>query len=404
EHRDLCRILLGLVVGLPMPGGLSSNRIVRAVRALLDFLYLAQYPSHTSEMLKYLDNALKRFNADKAIFLQAGVREHFNLPKLHFLIHYTPSIKLFGTTGNYNTEATERLHIDLAKDAYRLTNHKDAYPQMTKWLQRRKQILRHECFVRWRLAGSPVASSNRLPVEHHEHFHIARFPNFKSVSFAKLAQNYGALEFENALHRFIMQLRHPEHSAQQIRNLAEGESLQFKSVATFNFIKFWLRDAQGQDDAPDVRDSAHARPAYRDTRNRVVPGRFDIGGGADSGVQGYRVAQVRALFSLAIKARKSAFPDGFDIPQHMAYVEWFTHFAGTEEDHHRMYKVSRAYKADGRRQADVVSVADIRRSVHLFPRFGSRAPREWASATVLEQCDTFYVSSFTDRHTYITVY
>ncbi|KAI0039030.1 hypothetical protein FA95DRAFT_1504731 [Auriscalpium vulgare] len=409
EHRDICRILLGLVIGLPLPGGLSSNRLVRAVRALLDFLHLAQYPSHTTDTLKYLDKALKRFHADKAIFLQAGVREHFNLPKLHVLIHYTPSIKLFGTTGNYNTEATERLHIDYAKDAYRASNHKDAYPQMTRWLHRREQVLRHERFIQWRVAGSPIVSSNRPPVEHHEHFHIARFPNFKSVRFTKLAQNYGAREFENALLRFIWQLRHPEHSAQQIRNLAEGESLPFKAVATFNFIKFWLRDAQGQDDAPDVRDSAHARPAYRDTRNRVVPGRFDtvlvdVGGAADSGVQGYRVAQVRAVFSLSIKARESVFPDGFQAPKHMAYVEWFSHFAAAEEDHHRMYKVSRSYKADGRRQADVVAVADIRRSVHLFPRFGRRAPRQWTSATVLEQCDHFYVSSFTDRHTYITVY
>jgi len=33
-------------------------------------------------------------------------------------------IELFGTTDNYTTEYTERLHIDLAKDAYRATNMK----------------------------------------------------------------------------------------------------------------------------------------------------------------------------------------------------------------------------------------------------------------------------------------
>ncbi|KAI0037965.1 hypothetical protein FA95DRAFT_1459796, partial [Auriscalpium vulgare] len=161
EHRDLCRILLGLVVDLPLPGGLSSNRLTRAVRALLDFLHLAQYPSHTEETLQYQDDALRRFHQDKDIFRQAGVREHFNLPKLHFLVHYTPCIKLFGTTGNYNSEATERLHIDYAKDAYRSTNHKDAYPQMTKWLQRREQIVQHENFIKWRLADGPQPSTQR---------------------------------------------------------------------------------------------------------------------------------------------------------------------------------------------------------------------------------------------------
>ncbi|KAJ7906687.1 hypothetical protein B0H13DRAFT_1880374 [Mycena leptocephala] len=42
---------------------------------------------------------------------------------------------LFGTSDNYNTEYTERLYIDLAKDAYRSTNRKDEFSQMTLWLE-----------------------------------------------------------------------------------------------------------------------------------------------------------------------------------------------------------------------------------------------------------------------------
>lgn len=41
EHKRMCSILLGLVVDLPVPGGADSTRIIRAVRALMDFLYLA---------------------------------------------------------------------------------------------------------------------------------------------------------------------------------------------------------------------------------------------------------------------------------------------------------------------------------------------------------------------------
>ncbi|KAI0027336.1 hypothetical protein K488DRAFT_61896 [Vararia minispora EC-137] len=39
EHKDMCRILLALVVDLPLPNG-ASSKVVRAVRALLDFVYL----------------------------------------------------------------------------------------------------------------------------------------------------------------------------------------------------------------------------------------------------------------------------------------------------------------------------------------------------------------------------
>jgi len=43
EHKKMCRILLSLIVNLPVPGGLDSSHVVKAVHALLDFLFLAQF-------------------------------------------------------------------------------------------------------------------------------------------------------------------------------------------------------------------------------------------------------------------------------------------------------------------------------------------------------------------------
>ncbi|KAH9074684.1 hypothetical protein EDB83DRAFT_2515547 [Lactarius deliciosus] len=149
EHKQMCRILLGLVIELPLPSGGSSARVIRTVRALLNFLYLAQLPSHTSETLLRLEASLARFHEDKDVFIDLGVREHFIIPKFHSLLHYKSSITLFGSTDNYNTEQTERLHIDFTKDAYCATNHKDEYPQMTAWLERREKIQQHMMFIAW---------------------------------------------------------------------------------------------------------------------------------------------------------------------------------------------------------------------------------------------------------------
>ncbi|KAJ7798366.1 hypothetical protein B0H14DRAFT_2388732, partial [Mycena olivaceomarginata] len=97
--------------------------------------------------LDHLDNALQRFHDNKSIFVELGIRNDFNLSKLHFCHHYIMYIKLFGMTDNYNTEyteaeaVTERLHIDLAKDAYRSTDFKDEFPQMTLWLERKEKII-----------------------------------------------------------------------------------------------------------------------------------------------------------------------------------------------------------------------------------------------------------------------
>ena len=140
EHKKMCSILLGLIVDLPVPGGLDSSRVVKAVRTLSDFLLLAQFQSHTSDTLSWLEESLAVFHDNKAVFVNLSIQENFNIPKLHSLLHYTSSIRLFGTTDNYNTEQSEWLHIDMAKEAYHTTNQKDKYPQMTTWLERRKKV------------------------------------------------------------------------------------------------------------------------------------------------------------------------------------------------------------------------------------------------------------------------
>ncbi|KAI0072083.1 hypothetical protein K474DRAFT_1686805 [Panus rudis PR-1116 ss-1] len=85
EHADIARILLGLVLNIPLKNGASSGKLVRAIRGLLDFLYLAQYPMHSTYTLKKLDDALKLFHDNKDIFIELGIRTNFNIPKLHYL-------------------------------------------------------------------------------------------------------------------------------------------------------------------------------------------------------------------------------------------------------------------------------------------------------------------------------
>jgi hypothetical protein len=134
ERKDMARILLACLVGK------VPSKVLLVYRSLLDFIYLSQYPSHDDTTLGYLQDALDMFHKHKNILVHIGIREHLDIPKIHSMVHYIDSIRLFGTTDNYNTEAFERLHIDLAKDAWRATNKRNERPQMVAWLTRREKV------------------------------------------------------------------------------------------------------------------------------------------------------------------------------------------------------------------------------------------------------------------------
>ncbi|KAG1903207.1 uncharacterized protein F5891DRAFT_1106185 [Suillus fuscotomentosus] len=408
EHNQICRFLLGIVIGIRLPGNLNNARLTRAVRAILDFLYLAQYPCHTDETLALLDDALTRFHDNKDIFLDLGIRSNFNLPKLHGFRHYVHMIKTYGTTDNYNTEYTERLHIDLTKDAYRATNHKDEYTQMTLWLERREKILWHDNFVQWRLVGD-IAPQEIIPpdMDYRRAIKMTKHPTIKRVQLDRIVREYGATFFTEALARYVVGRNQPGLSAAQLEREAAHIIIPFDTVATFHRIKFNSINARGIQDSSVTVDSVHCQPSQEDKRGHMIPARFDTvlvneGDGGTTGVDGYRVAQVRVVFTLTNQASNVLFRAGpAQPPTHLAYVEWFTPFQ-QPESHHGLYKVARLIR-HGERLASIIEISDICRSIHLIPNFGVAAPREWTSSTVLECCSTFFVNPFSDRHAYLTL-
>lgn len=113
----------------------------------------------------------------------------------------------------------------------------------------------------------------------------------------------------------------------------------------------------------------------------------------------YWVAQVKTIFTLPQRIVNMCAPN---LPQYLAYAEWFTDFADSPRPNHDLYIVKHAL-INGHRRASVISLDHIHRSIHLFSKFGSHAPREWTHDNVLGLCDTFYVNSLSDRHIYHTI-
>jgi hypothetical protein len=132
EHKEMEKVFIAIIAGA-VPAD-----VVKVARAAIDFIYYAQLRSHTERTLTAMEQALQQFHTYKHVFICLYIRKHFNIPKLHSLTHYASIIRLLGSADGYNTEASECLHIDFTKDAYRATNRKDYVKQMTTWLRRQE--------------------------------------------------------------------------------------------------------------------------------------------------------------------------------------------------------------------------------------------------------------------------
>jgi len=293
EHADMCRILLGLVVDLKLPDGRSTLPLIRS---LLDFLYLAQYPLHTSETLRLLQQSLKQFHEHKQIFVDLGIREDFNLPKLHSLAHYVESIQLFGTTDNYNTEYTERLHIDLAKDAYRATNHRDEYGQMTIWLERKEKVLQHQSYLDWKSGTKSSIALRPAPMEFNGIQALTKWPSLKAVDLDDLVKEYSATFFREALRRHIVISQHtgPPLTSRQLERQILYTDIPFTSLPVYHKLKFVVAADSNQVKVVTL-DTIHVRPERRSKRGTLIPARFDtallnVASGGETGLQGALLA------------------------------------------------------------------------------------------------------------------
>ena len=65
--KDMASILLGCLVGR------IPNDVMLTFRALLDFIYLAQYPTHDDTTLKYMTDALELFHKHKDVLVELGI-------------------------------------------------------------------------------------------------------------------------------------------------------------------------------------------------------------------------------------------------------------------------------------------------------------------------------------------
>ncbi|KAF8176827.1 hypothetical protein K438DRAFT_1978871 [Mycena galopus ATCC 62051] len=108
-----------------------------------EYLHLTYGEKRALEIIQDIDHRisavpdkLARFHQYCAAFIDCGLRTDISLPRQHSLIHYTPSIILFGSPNGLCSSITESKHIKAVKEPWRRSSRYKALAQMLVTLTR----------------------------------------------------------------------------------------------------------------------------------------------------------------------------------------------------------------------------------------------------------------------------
>jgi hypothetical protein len=137
EHRDVQRYIVSVIADAVPP------KFLVAIRALLDFRYLAQSRVISEETCFSIDYSLQEFHSHKQAILDAGARrgqkstiDHWYIPKLEFFQSVVTNIRENGVAIQWSADTTEHANITAIKDPARSGNNQNYEPQICRYLDR----------------------------------------------------------------------------------------------------------------------------------------------------------------------------------------------------------------------------------------------------------------------------
>ncbi|KIO24757.1 hypothetical protein M407DRAFT_51577, partial [Tulasnella calospora MUT 4182] len=406
EYKQMEKVFLGAIAGA------VPRQTFQAAKALLDFIYLAQQPSLDEDDLSKLDKLLETFHQlkDKGAF--ADVRDHFNIPKLHALIHYTALIHLHGTPDGYNTETPERLHIDYAKSGYRASNKKDYTKQMTTFMSRMEAVtIRHELI---RLHQPDLDENPQMEIDDPQDLSessepaepqtvqvqrsvitFARISPLPSVPIATIEQNFGVKDFLPVLEEYLERTLHSQPDFEYLQPTYHDRFLVFKKIGIHLASvtepgTLWMDVVRATaPKKPGILQSLKKDPCFDTVLVRQVTGKHLIGPP--------RPARVRMLFKLpATILQDNA---AWNSQPLLAYIEWFKPFKQSSGDiAPGLYYTSPSFDRHHMWEVSIIPADAIVRSCHLLPYYGKKSNHWWSSSNVLDNCDKLLLNAHLDVH------
>jgi hypothetical protein len=310
---------------------LGEHNLVRYMRALLDFMTIAAFPTIDEDNLSYLDYAVDRLNKYKYAWPKE-IRRDWNYPKWHVLSHYTESIRRWGAPNGSDTAHLDAPHHYLLKVFWERTNKGPSAPwQITALNTREVKLQAMQCRLalaqgyfliqpldegmhQTTLAHSPcLATEWGYPKQVPPHqLLLCRSLGLNpklTTSVSVLEASLGLIGFARAMKDFIRTNRQvllKQDSHTETTPEAEVLGVEDFPVEIYNSLRCWKYS--GRDERSTlavVEETVRCAPNWRNNRSRkdhcwVQEDPADTGeiDGKPEHLQGKRVGQLQCLFRI----------------------------------------------------------------------------------------------------------
>ncbi|KAJ7221252.1 hypothetical protein GGX14DRAFT_669179 [Mycena pura] len=418
DSKALMKVYLAAIAGHVPP------EMVKCIAAFLDFCYLVRRNAITSDTLDEINEALVRFHTHRDIFIATGVRVTISLPR-HAMVHYIPSIILFGSPNGLCSSITESKHIKSVKEPWRRSSRYKALIQMlrVRVLTRLDRIaaLRSIFTSQGMMVGSTASYAARtmrgdLP-EPLQPVHAdaddddddgGDSPGPKSLSSMELARTPQRLyprevtalaahvhqpRLQELIRRYLYDQLNPDSDIPSmdapldscpIFNDPIKISVFLSAVARF-YSPGDLCGAGGM-----YRERVRANPNWHGQYPRYDTAFIVIDPEA-AGMRGMVIGRTLLFFSFTY----------LDTHHSCALVHWHTRVGNAPDDDTGMWVVAPEFEGNGRRSLAVVDLDCIARAAHLLPIYGSALlDEDFHFSYSLDSFRAFFVNRFTDHHTH----
>jgi len=147
----------------------NASAAVHFIWAVVNFVMLIQYIFYNKNTLQYLKHALFWINKLKNVFWHLHSvnlnisEEHFNIFKLHVMIHYAQHIHQYDSTDNIDTEYSEIAHKFLIKIFFSQTNkHKSFQQQLLLHNTHHLNLITMKNLILWKKTQNSVIIKNLM--------------------------------------------------------------------------------------------------------------------------------------------------------------------------------------------------------------------------------------------------